>query len=243
MAKVIYGAGVSQMSGKQGGTVFSRNKSGAYTRTNRKGTNPNTPAQQARRAAFADASRTFKALTSVQQQSFKDQSLNYPQIDRLGQTVYLSGSQLAAKYGNLCKLLDRQIDPIEMGAPIYMAAGVGALVAATVVGGVITVLEATYTMSLENGSLSTVVPANCGVVIKATKTYGNGVTAPKAKDFRIIKIIGDTEDTADTNIKTDYQNVFGLNVAAGDAKIFFSFELVSYFTPQSTAPFGYTCLV
>jgi hypothetical protein len=236
MAKVIYGAGVSQMSGKQGGTVFSRNKSGAYTRTNRKGTNPNTQSQQNRRANFRAASRYFKTLSSVQQQSFKDNAINYPQIDRLGQTVTLSGAQLANKFANLRLLQGETIVPQEMGSPLFVPTVNWDGIGSSVVNGSIATLTITAYFDLENGTQDADVPFGFTLLVKATKLMGNGFTAPKKKDFRVITQIGDGTTIDGFSIFTAYSAVFGSSVIGGDDKIFISLEMVSLNTPQSSAP-------
>lgn len=236
MAKVIYGAGVSQMSGKQGGTVFSRNKSGAYTRTNRKGTNPNTALQQSRRANFRAASRYFKTLSAVEQQSFKDNAINYPQIDRLGQTVTLSGAQLAAKFANLRKLQNLGLPPQEMGSPVEMQTALSMAIGSTVVAGDITVLTLDVILTEVGGGENDVVRDGFTAVVKATKLMGNGFTAPKKKDFRVIDVVDEGRIMTNYSIKNAYQSVFGAGVVGGDNKIFVSIELVSKLTPQSSAP-------
>jgi len=236
MAKIIYGAGVSQMSGKQGGTVFSRNKSGAYTRTNRKGTNPNTASQQSRRANFRAASRYFKTLSAVEQQSFKDNAINYPQVDRLGQTVTLSGAQLAAKFANLLKLQNLGLAPQEMGSPVDMQTALSMAIGSTVVAGVITVLTIDAILTEVGGGENDEVRAGFTAVIKATKLMGNGFTAPKKKDFRVIDVVVEGTLLTNYSIKTAYQSVFGAGVVGGDNKIFVSIELVSKLTPQSSTP-------
>jgi hypothetical protein len=236
MAKIIYGAGVSQMSGKQGGTVFSRNKSGAYTRTNRKGTNPNTTSQQSRRANFRAASRYFKTLSAVQQQSFKDNAINYPQIDRLGQTVTLSGAQLANKFANLVLLGGGTPTPQEMGSPVFMPSTLSVALGATVVTGTLTGLTVDALFTNESGGDTDQLPVGYVAVVKATKMMSNGFTAPKKKDFRVIANIGATESVSGYPLITGYSSVFGTALIGGDSKIFVSIEVVSLTTPQSSAP-------
>jgi hypothetical protein len=235
MAKIIYGAGVSQMSGKQGGTVFSRNKSGAYTRTNRKGTNPNTASQQSRRANFRAASRYFRTLSAVQQQSFKDNAINYPQIDRLGQTVTLSGAQLANKFANLLKLQGLGLDPQEMGSPLFLASPLSLAIGSTTVAGVITVLTIDALFTDSGGGDTDSIGGDYTVVLKASKLMGNGFTAPKKKDFRVIAVLDGSEVLTNFDIKAAYQAVYGLGVVGGDNKMFISISTVSKLTPQSSA--------
>jgi len=243
MAKVIYGAGVSQMSGKQGGTVFSRNKSGAYTRTNRKGTNPNTASQQTRRANFKAASRYFKTLSPVQQQSFKDNAINYPQIDRLGQTVTLSGAQLANKFANLRKLGELSLTPQEMGSPIYLQTPLSLAIGHTTVAGVLTALTIDALLTASGGGDTDAITNETYAVIKATKMSSQGFTAPKKKDFRVIAIIPEGEVLTDYNIFAGYAAAFGTHLVGGDTKIFVQIQMVSMVTPQSSVPLNSETLI
>lgn len=238
MAKVIYGAGVSQMSGKQGGTVFSRNKSGAYTRTNRKGTNPNTAGQIAQRAKFSQASRYWKNLNPTQQQSFKDNAINYPQVDRLGQTVTLSGSQLAAKFANLQSLAGITSSAQEMGSPIAMGEVLTIGVNSNVAGGQITQLNFDGVIIKNTAGVEgTTVPAGQTAIVKATKLMSQGFTAPKKKDFRVLGILGSGLDIeTDFDLLALYSQKFGLAIVGGDTRFIVSIELVSNSTPQSTSP-------
>lgn len=66
MAKIAYGATVSNVRGKIGVTVYSAGRSGATARIRKSGSNPRTTAQQDVRRYFTTASETFKTMTSAQ---------------------------------------------------------------------------------------------------------------------------------------------------------------------------------
>lgn len=91
MAKVMYGGGVSGMSGKQAGLVFARNKGGSYVRQWVKPTNPNSTDQQAARSKVNSLSKSWGTLTSAQQAAWNAWAASNPVLDRLGNVIYLSG--------------------------------------------------------------------------------------------------------------------------------------------------------
>jgi len=235
MAKIILGIGVAQISGKIGGSVFSRNKSGAYVRTNRKGTNPNTISQQVARTKFSQGSKFFKALSSVQQQSFKDNAINYPQVDRLGNVVTLTGSQLASKFANLALLADTTLTPQECGSPVYVPTITTLAIGGLFTGGVIANLVLNAIITNSSGDTVDEVPANFAFILKATKPMSAGFTAPKKADFRVITVYSVTEAVDAVSIQSAYAAKFGSQIIGGDAKIFFSAQMVSLTTPQVSA--------
>jgi hypothetical protein len=62
MARIVGGSMIGELSGKMGGLVFSRNKSGQYIRKYAIPVNPNTGAQLTARASFAGAVGSFHSL-------------------------------------------------------------------------------------------------------------------------------------------------------------------------------------
>lgn len=92
MGLVMYGGGVTQISGRIGGDVHARNKSGNYIRAGTKPTNPNTARQQAVRSAIAElCARWGNILTAVQRTAWNLYASNVAMKNRLGQTIFLSG--------------------------------------------------------------------------------------------------------------------------------------------------------
>ena len=92
MALVKLGGGVVEMRGSIGGTVFSRNRFGAYARNRSKPVNPNTPRQQAVRSIIALLrSMWFGTLTQDQRDAWASYADNVPMMNRLGETQHLTG--------------------------------------------------------------------------------------------------------------------------------------------------------
>jgi len=86
MARVIFLN--AELSGKLGGSVYSRNKGGSYVRTWARPTNPRTSAQLGVRSAFADASTAWNQLDDTKKASWNFYAVSYykPKKGRPGTT-------------------------------------------------------------------------------------------------------------------------------------------------------------
>lgn len=85
------GPAVGQISGRIGGSVFSRNRGGAYIRNGAIPTASTTPYATAAKARMSDFSKLWADLTSVQQMAWKNWATQNPITNRLGNQVTLSG--------------------------------------------------------------------------------------------------------------------------------------------------------
>ena len=79
---------------KDAGTVFSRNRFGAYTRKKTIPVNTNTTKQIAVRENFRLASTAWKSLTSLQRQAWNEFANNYTYTNVFGESKKLTGAQL-----------------------------------------------------------------------------------------------------------------------------------------------------
>jgi hypothetical protein len=93
MAKIVFGGGVSLASGKVGGTVYSRNKGGAYSRNWVVPTNPQTSKQEDQRNLLAQKSAAWRTLTDSQRTSWESWANDNPILDRVGNSIVLTGAQ------------------------------------------------------------------------------------------------------------------------------------------------------
>jgi len=98
MARILFSgvAGVD-MRGKLNGSVFSKNKGGAYVRTKVTPVNPQTTSQQNARNRLSTNSQAWRDLTETQRQSWIDGAPNFPYSDIYGNAKQLSGFQLFVK--------------------------------------------------------------------------------------------------------------------------------------------------
>jgi len=91
MALLVPGAVVSVLSGKIGGTVFARNRGGAYARSYAIPTRVTSDTAQAIKAAFTAASRGYANLTAGQIAAWDQYGAENPVSNRIGQLITLKG--------------------------------------------------------------------------------------------------------------------------------------------------------
>lgn len=89
--KYTPGIAIGAASGSIGGTVFSRNRYGVYTRTRAIPVNPQTIHQQNARSRLSTYSALWQTLTSAQQLAWKTWAGENPVTDSLGQQQVLTG--------------------------------------------------------------------------------------------------------------------------------------------------------
>lgn len=95
MAQIKLGPIVSEIRGLLGGTIFSRNGTGAYAKQFTKPTNPMTPAQQAIRALLTTVSARWSAnLSEAEREAWIEAAPTFPLINKVGEVYFLSGKGL-----------------------------------------------------------------------------------------------------------------------------------------------------
>lgn len=111
MAKIKLGAVVTDIRGKIGGQVFSKNRAGAYMKNKGIPANPQTAAQTAVRALFAFISGLWSALTEAQRESFRTKVSEYSRTDVFGDVRNPTGKALHQRLNqNLLNSGQSQID-------------------------------------------------------------------------------------------------------------------------------------
>jgi hypothetical protein len=90
--KYVPGEITGTMSGSIGAKTASHNKSGAYFRTRSIPTNPNSIRQQDVRGYFGSLVQAWlNTLSAAQRTGWNTYAENVPMLDKLGQTIYLTG--------------------------------------------------------------------------------------------------------------------------------------------------------
>lgn len=93
MAIIIPGVAISQASGRVGGTIFSRNRGGAYIRNGSIPATVTTPAAQSIKSITAAMSQLWATLNEEEREQWREWAAQNPVINRLGQSRTLSGHQ------------------------------------------------------------------------------------------------------------------------------------------------------
>lgn len=221
MAKILFSgvAGVD-MRGKLNGSVFSKNRGGAYVRNKVTPVNPQTAAQQNVRNRMSTNSQAWRGLTETQRQSWIDGAANFPYTDIYGFTKILSGQQLYVKLNNnLAQILQPAITTCP--APVAIPAiGLMSVVADDSANTVI------VTTDLDP------IPLNYTLVILATPNVTPGKMFVKNL-YRFTSILtGGAAGPFD--ISADYVPLFGDPVTG--QKIFLRAFIVSEVTGQAGIP-------
>jgi hypothetical protein len=99
MAKVTFTAFVSDIRGKVAGTVFSRNKGGAYVRTKVTPLNPQTSYQTGVRAFLTQCAQAWRNLTAAQRAAWNAAATTDAGSMKGGHKSPLSGSQYFNQLG------------------------------------------------------------------------------------------------------------------------------------------------
>lgn len=93
MALIRPGAMIADARGSVGGTTFSRNRSGMYTRNRVNPTNPNSTTQQQARNFMTQATQAWGNLTALQRLGWNTYAANVPRTNPLGDSFLWSGQQ------------------------------------------------------------------------------------------------------------------------------------------------------
>ena len=109
MAKVVFGNGVSSISGSIAGNTYSRNRFGPYIRTRALPVNPNTAAQQLARSRFSTVSAQWRQLTDGQRATWEVAGEELFNSNPQGFPAPLSGAQAFAAYNNINLLIGNSI--------------------------------------------------------------------------------------------------------------------------------------
>lgn len=94
MAKIKLSAiGITNISGKSGGSVFAHNKNGNYVRRLGIATQPQTAKQTLTRSIFGVISRMWGSLTHAEREAWKTWGAENPKTDQFGDSRPLTGRQ------------------------------------------------------------------------------------------------------------------------------------------------------
>ncbi len=198
------GIGITEGRGHAGGSVASRNGSGAYIRNKVTPVFPNSPAQASVNAVFADIAQSWRDLTQSQRDAWNEAVSNFEHTDIFSDTITPSGFNLHQQLNlNLASIgLDFITDP---PAPADVQSLTNLSLALDGGG---TSLEVDSTDAIEAGT---------DFIIKATAGLSAGISFVKT-ELKSLQIVDDS-DAFPINFQTAYDAVFGSLPAVG-TKVF-----------------------
>lgn len=220
MAKILFSgiAGVD-MRNKLNGSVFSKNRGGAYVRTKVTPVNPQTTAQQNVRNRLSTNSQAWRGLTEEQRQGWIDGAVNFPITDIYGNTKILSGLQLYVRLNNNLAMIG---EAAISDCPLPVAIPQLELTSVTADDSANTVIVAG----------TTPVPADFAMVVYGTPNVTPGKSFVKNL-FRFVSAIA-AAATSPFDISAAYTALFGDPVEGN--KIFVKAFYVSTITGQAGIP-------
>lgn len=227
MAKVKFSALISEMRNKLNGSVFARNRGGAYLRTKVTPLNPQTAAQVAARSLLASFSQSWRSLTEAQRNAWNAVVDQWSTTDVFGDVVNPSGSTLYTRL-NINVSLAGGTALIAPPTPI----GADALPDLLVTAGV------TAAEILVDSDLGTV-PVGHALVIEATPMLSPGISNAKSK-FRFVETVPAAGSFA-VDIITAYTAKFG-GLVAGQ-KLFVRAKLIVLATGERSQSLVASCIV
>jgi hypothetical protein len=209
MALVKFGAGISEMRGKEGGVVYSRNAYGAYMKTKVSPVNPQSSSQQNVRARLQEISAAWQGLTASEKSGFASLGAIATRTNVFGDTTNYTG------FGIFMRL----------NLNLY-AVGQSMITAAPSIPSLPQLAITSVTISEAGGSMIvafTPTPTGSGVSIVAYATPQMTAGRTFVKNLRRFIEYGSNQATA-WDIVSSYQDVF-TQISQGNT-IHFAFKLV-----------------
>lgn len=217
MALVKFPEG-QQRSGKQGGIVWSRNRFGAYARNRAVPVNPDSARQRTVRNQFSQNAKSWSELTNDARLMWTNMAANLPRKNRLGDTIYLTGSQQYQSSNQYVSTFGLSITAPSTTTPVPFPTDV------------ITGAQSNFILDTIAGDT----PTGYGIIIEATRGVSLGVTSGTVKStFKQISAIA-AETTLGTtlNLNDSWVEVFGIPPI--NSKAFIRYQWIDYNTGQAS---------
>jgi hypothetical protein len=225
MAKFTPGAIVSEISGKIGATIYSRNRGGNIIRNRRTPINRRSVGQSTRRQGLGNLASAWRGLTQTQRNSWNNATGNFPYQNTLGETKFLSGEQLYIQFNQNLLLIG---SAVVATAPAPFAFAVFTIA-----------LTATAVPALSLAFTPDPLTADNNLAVYATPNLSPGINAPNRSAFRYLETIAPAA-ASPANILASYQALFGDPVAT--QKIFVEVRPVAA-TGQGGTPLRTSAIV
>jgi hypothetical protein len=94
MAIIKFGAGISEMRGKEGGIIYSRNAFGSYIKTKVSPINPNSQNQQTQRGLMGNLAHAWSTLSAANKASWENLATQVTRTNRFGDQASYTGFSL-----------------------------------------------------------------------------------------------------------------------------------------------------
>lgn len=233
MAKIKFGAIVSDVRGSIDSVTYARSRYGAYARKKVTPVNPNTAKQSAIRALFGAASSLFRSLGTDLINGWNEVAPQYTRSNIFGDNLPLSGQTLFTKLKTQLTALGISENPTPM-TPQTVPAPDAFEVLCDQSAATIQFKDATTTTAAQVFAIYASAPVSAG------KTFFS------RSELRLVKVIAASTAGAEVALYGDYSAVFGpvlgSTVSIGK-KIRFQAKLVNVPNGQAGVEYHYDAIV
>lgn len=175
MGLIKFGGGVAGISGKIGGTVYARNKSGAYARNWTKPVNPGSVPQSDARANLAAAVAGWATRTNEQQLAWNAYAAGMTRLNRLGESYVPSGRQIYIE--QFINMFTALLVPLSVPGPSNVQPSINQFALGNVESSAVTNLYTGAIVKCGGVIIPSGAPnADCPVFIYAAPAHSTGVT-------------------------------------------------------------------
>jgi len=221
MALIKFGAGISEMRGKEGGVIYSRNAYGAYIKAKISPVNPQTQKQLGQRSLMGNIAQAWSTLGSGDQASWDSLGAQVTRVNRFGDSTTYTGFSLFMRLNRNLSACGEDLIETAPSLPEIPVLTLGSLTANATV------------PTLTIGYAPTPVPTGMAMLLYVTNNILTGRRFVK-NFYRLISVVPAT--TAEAYVLyTDWNNYFG-NLLVEGAKIYLKAKLVDVATGFDGTP-------
>lgn len=200
MAKIKFGAIVTDIRGSIDSVTYSRSRYGAYARKKVTPVNPATSAQTIARSAFGAASSLFRSLGAEVVDAWNQIAPDYSRSNIFGDNLPLSGSTLFTKLKTQLLAIGVTADPSPI-APVTVPEVAADEFVADI-----------SAQTLETTDLSAT-DANQRIAVYATAPVSGGKSFFARSQFRLIKVKTESQAAGAFAMTGEYEAVYGSAIA------------------------------
>lgn len=216
MAKITFsGIGITEMRGKLGTEIFSRNAQGAYVKSFVVPTNTITALRTAARDNFASAVSLWTLIDSAQLTTWQELQSRVFKSSKVAQRYRLTPRSvfISSNYNLLCS-----------GQLPIMVADAFSKLEQIAKFSIVELTSTNFRLSVEFVGGSFIVPENHALVVSASNCVSAGIKSKK-NGLVVVSVLDEFSDASDFNIVTDYSSIYSAPVVGKN--VFLSFHLVN----------------
>ena len=216
MAKIVFsGVGITDIRGKVGAEVFSRNRYGAFSRAFVVPANTTTSARTAQRAQYASLCSAWLALSSINKALWSKEALRHLRKPVVGSVYFSTGFNYFVQC-NFNRLI---------AGKSILSAPVAANALSPLRSFVVSALDpSNFFLSCVRAGGSTSIGVNACLAIYASACVSSGITY-KRSELRLVSVLAGPASLSNIDIYTDYKNIFGAPIS--DKRIFLKCKAIN----------------